>query len=1042
MSSDVIASVALQVKTADALAQIGKFENRLGALKQSAASVGAAVAALFAQRKAFDFASSLVKEASNIQEARGKFRAVFKELEGDAQKHVENLTSAFKFSEHFALETLSTTASILKGVGTTEREALRLSNEIAEMASDLATFTNAEGGIERSSRAIVSALTGEYEALKSLGIALGEETLKYELARQKSEGLRFASEREAKAMARLAAIRRQMTDATGQTLREGGNFSSQLETLRAKLKDLKAAFGVGLLEPATAALSKLSALADRLTATSEETRKNVAVFGVLGATLVPLGAALAGVAGAVKTYLNISRLAEVATTAQTTAETANASAARTATAATARETAARNANAAAASREAAAVAASTAAKNASTSLPAVRLSGVEKAAFATELYSGGWRSRLSNGGAEIAAGMRTRSRGAAVAKLGGSVATIGSGNRLRAVARAGSRAVAALANLIPVGGRVGLVLKGLTRFAGPIGLGVGALQALKSGPALLEKALNEWFPKIATATGNALKWVATTGIPVAAKWIGELLVGAIKGAVQIAQRLTGLLVEAIAKAFFGERGAKWVRDRFPQTEAQKNYRAEKDLAEQRRATAQATEAAKKAEAARQAQNASQDKAFETAKATAGKIELARATDSEREFQEKNAAAQERVAKAQSDVAAFDADLRAGKTVDVAERAKAVQESQLARIDAARLVGDRNFEQNLAALQTNFQTELKAAQTEAGRLAVVQKYQGIVAQTRQESAKTEATVQAKETLAAGAFRNAENARTVASRDANLARGNELLTQAAILEASTLTGERKEAFDAFAESVADAGKAASETIADIAKEQSASDFNQALRAAKDDGTKIAALCRERIATLSASAKATDDERTVFERNQEILALQNQATDAEEEAANKKKEALEKEREVAKSKTELARELSLSAATTDFERANVYRSQFGDAVAAFQSAKNDDERLEAVREANAARESLDALQKEREQKALDAAKKENEAFGPQSALTRGSAEAFQIENRFRNAYQEKALREQREGNALLRRIGAMLASIGQKSGGDGQATLVVEG
>ena len=111
MSSDVIASVALQVKTADALAQIGKFENRLGALKQSAASVGTAVAALFAQRKAFDFASSLVKEASNVQEARGKFRAVFKELEGDAQKHVENLTSAFKFSEHFALGTLSTTAS-------------------------------------------------------------------------------------------------------------------------------------------------------------------------------------------------------------------------------------------------------------------------------------------------------------------------------------------------------------------------------------------------------------------------------------------------------------------------------------------------------------------------------------------------------------------------------------------------------------------------------------------------------------------------------------------------------------------------------------------------------------------------------------------------------------------------------------------------------------------------------------------------------------------------------------------------------------------
>lgn len=1028
MSSDVIASVALQVKTADALAQIGKFENRLGALKQSAASVGAAVAALFAQRKAFDFASSLVKEASNVQEARGKFRAVFKGLTDDAQKYVDELKSVYGQSELIALNSLLTSASILKNSGVADGRALEMSGELARMASDLATFTNAQGGVEQTSQALISALNGERERLKTLGIAIYEADVAAERLALSRQGVVFASEKEAKIEATLSLLRKQFADITGQTVREGDNFASQLGTLQAKFSDLKAAFGDALIEPATAAVVKLRGLAESLLKLDDSTRKNVAVFGLLGATAVPLGVALAGVAGAVKTYLNISRLAEVATTAQTTAETANASASRTATAATAQETAARNANAAAASREAAAVSASTAAKNASTRLPAARLSGVEKAAFATELYSGGWRSRLSSGGAEIAAGMRTRP--SVGARAVGAATNVASGP-LKALDSVGK----ALANLIPVGGRVGLVLKGLTRFAGPIGLVVGALQALKSGPALLEKALNEWFPKIATATGNALKWVATTGIPVAAKWIGELLVGAIKGAVQIAQRLTGLLVEAIAKAFFGERGAKWVRDNFPQTEAQKNYRVEKDLAEQRRATAQATEAAKKAEAARQAQNASQDKAFETAKSTAGKIELARATDSEREFREKNVAAQERVAKAQSDVAGFDADLRAGKTVDLAKRVQAVQELQLARIDAAQLVGDRKFEQDFATLQTNFQTELKAAQTEAARLAVVQKYQGIVAQTRQESAQAEASVKAKETLAAGAFRNAENARTVASRDANLARGNELLTQAAILEASTLTGERKEAFDAFAESVADAGKAASETLADIAKEQSASDFNQALRAAKDDGTKIAALCRERIATLQASAKATDDERTVFERNQEILALQNQATDAEEEA-------LEKERSVAKSKTELARELSLSAATTDFERANVYRAQFGDAVAAFQNAKNDDERLNAVRDANAARESLDSLEKDRAQKALDAAKKENEAFGPQSAMTRGSAEAFQIENRFRNAYQEKALREQREGNALLRRIGAMLASIGQKSGGDGQATLVVEG
>ena len=188
-------------------------------------------------------ARSLKNAARDAQETQSKFNTVFSSLEGRANKTAVAFGASFGLANEQAQRLLANTGDLLTGFGFTQEAAFNLSSQVNELAADLASFQNLEGGVERASHAITSALTGEREALKSLGIVVNEENLKKKILAMRSDGVRFASKQEAKALATVALAMEQSKNAIGDVARTKHDLANQERFLAANTANLSVEFG-------------------------------------------------------------------------------------------------------------------------------------------------------------------------------------------------------------------------------------------------------------------------------------------------------------------------------------------------------------------------------------------------------------------------------------------------------------------------------------------------------------------------------------------------------------------------------------------------------------------------------------------------------------------------------------------------------------------------------------------------------------------------------------------------------------------------------
>ncbi len=130
---------------------------------------------------------------------------------------------------------------------------------MVQLALDVASFNNRQD--EDVIRAFTSAITGERESLKTLGIVITEADVKTEaytsgLARQGAE-----LSKTAKAQATINLLFKNSTDAQGDLIRTQDSFANKSKALQATLKDLGEVMGNFLLPMATAVVSKFTDIA-------------------------------------------------------------------------------------------------------------------------------------------------------------------------------------------------------------------------------------------------------------------------------------------------------------------------------------------------------------------------------------------------------------------------------------------------------------------------------------------------------------------------------------------------------------------------------------------------------------------------------------------------------------------------------------------------------------------------------------------------------------------------------------------------------------
>lgn len=194
----------------------------------------------------------LVQAGSDAEETANKFNVVFATVSERANQAADNLRLNYGLSREGAQAALSSVGDLLSGLGVASDKALELAQQTVQLGTDLASFTNYAGGAEGATQALTSALLGETEAAKSLGVVLTDDQMeKYASSVGKSwKNLNLAE----KAQLRLNAAIAQSPNAVGDFARSMNSYANQVRIADAISRDFSTTVGEGLLQAHTSAL--------------------------------------------------------------------------------------------------------------------------------------------------------------------------------------------------------------------------------------------------------------------------------------------------------------------------------------------------------------------------------------------------------------------------------------------------------------------------------------------------------------------------------------------------------------------------------------------------------------------------------------------------------------------------------------------------------------------------------------------------------------------------------------------------------------------
>jgi len=222
-------------------------QNKFGAMSRGMKLAGVAIAAAAAGAAVgvTRFAAQSVGAASDLDESLSKTRTVFGDASAAVEKFAQDAATNLGLSEQAALEATSTFGNLFTAMGINTGKASSLSQEIVQLAADLASFNNIE--VEEAILALRSGLVGETEPLRRLGVNLSAARINAEALSSGLAETKGQIDAAAKAQAAFALIMDDTATAQGDFARTSDGLANTTRTLKAAVDDAKASIGVGFV---------------------------------------------------------------------------------------------------------------------------------------------------------------------------------------------------------------------------------------------------------------------------------------------------------------------------------------------------------------------------------------------------------------------------------------------------------------------------------------------------------------------------------------------------------------------------------------------------------------------------------------------------------------------------------------------------------------------------------------------------------------------------------------------------------------------------
>ena len=221
-----------------------KFSAMSRGMKFAGAAIAAAAAgAAFCVTR---FAAQSVGAASDLDESLSKTRTVFGDASAAVEKFAQDAATNLGLSTQAALEATSTFGNLFTAMGINQGKASALSQEIVQLAADLASFNNLPS-VQDAIIALRSGLVGETEPLRRLGVNLSAARINAEALSSGLAETKGQIDAAAKAQAAFNLIMQDTATAQGDFARTSNGLANTTRTLQAAVDDAKASIGVGFV---------------------------------------------------------------------------------------------------------------------------------------------------------------------------------------------------------------------------------------------------------------------------------------------------------------------------------------------------------------------------------------------------------------------------------------------------------------------------------------------------------------------------------------------------------------------------------------------------------------------------------------------------------------------------------------------------------------------------------------------------------------------------------------------------------------------------
>ena len=221
-----------------------KAESSISGLAKSLVGANLASRAITASARAtIKFFSDAEKAASDAEETLGKFNVVYGSLSDISSNVAKQLQEDFDLAGSAAEKLLGDTGDLLTGFGFTQEAALDMSEQVARLGLDLASFTNYAGGSEGAVQALTKALLGETEQAKSLGIVIRQNSTEFRAMVSQLMATQGLTEQQAKAQAVLNTALQQSKNAIGDYDRTSDSAANTTKRLAAAYDTLSIEVG-------------------------------------------------------------------------------------------------------------------------------------------------------------------------------------------------------------------------------------------------------------------------------------------------------------------------------------------------------------------------------------------------------------------------------------------------------------------------------------------------------------------------------------------------------------------------------------------------------------------------------------------------------------------------------------------------------------------------------------------------------------------------------------------------------------------------------